>query len=60
MKTVYERYHRAVDRAAKGLILDEFCETYRCHRKHALRLLKSPDSRPPRRPRGLESKGIGA
>lgn len=57
MKTVYERYHIAGERAAKGLILDEFCKTYRCHRKHALRLLNSPppeDKRPPRRPRGSE------
>lgn len=57
MKTVYERYYRAEGRAAKGLILDEFCKTYRCHRKHALRLLNSPppeDERPPRNPRGSE------
>lgn len=57
MKTVYERYYRAEDRAAKGLILDEFCKTYRCHRKHALRLLNSPppeDERPPRSPRGSD------
>lgn len=57
MKTVYERYYRAEGRADKGLILDEFCKTYRCHRKHALRLLNSPppeDERPPRSPRGSE------
>jgi len=57
MKTVYERYHRAGDKAAKGLILDEFCETYDCHRKHALRLLNSPppgEERPSRKPRGSE------
>ena len=55
MKTVYERYHRADGKAAKGLILDEFIKTYNCHRKHALRLLNSPppaDERPPRSPRG--------
>lgn len=55
MKTVYERYYQTGGRAAKGLILDEFCKTYRCHRKHALRLLNSPppeDERPPRSPRG--------
>lgn len=55
MKTVYERYYLAEGRAAKGLILDEFCKTYKCHRKHALRLLNSPppeDERPRRRPRG--------
>ena len=57
MKTVYERYHRAVGRSGKGRILDEFCKTYGCHRKHALRLINSPppeDERPPRRPRGSE------
>lgn len=57
MKTVYERYYRAGDRAAKGLILDEFCKTYSCHRKHALRLLNSPppeDEKPPRSPRGSQ------
>jgi len=41
MKTVYERYYQAEGRGAKGLILDEFCKTYRCHRKHALWLLNS-------------------
>ena len=29
MKTVYERYYQVEGRAAKGLILDEFCKTYR-------------------------------
>ena len=55
MNTVYEQCYQAEGRAAKGLILNEFCKTYRCHRKHALRLLNSPpseDERPPRRPRG--------
>ena len=55
MKTVYERYRKAQDRKQKGLILDEFCKTYACHRKHALRLLNSgppPDHRPERAKRG--------
>ena len=32
------RYHRA-GRKYKKLILDEFCRTWGCHRKHAIRLL---------------------
>lgn len=56
MKTVYDRYHLAkTSKADKGRILDEFCKTYRCHRKHALRLLngaKPARTRPPRSPRG--------
>ena len=57
MKTVYERYHQADGRGAKGLILDEFCETYQCHRKHALRLLNNPppgEERPRRKARGSQ------
>lgn len=56
MKIVYDRYHLAkTSKADKGRILDEFCKTYRCHRKHALRLLNGPKpgtTRPPRSPRG--------
>ena len=55
MKTIYERYYRTTGRKAKGKILDEFCQTYRCHRKHALRLLNGPPpgaSRPARSSRG--------
>ena len=51
MKTIHHRYQKA-DRAKKKLILDEFCQTYRCHRKHAIRLLNGPapsTDRPPRR-----------
>lgn len=54
MTTVYERYRKAEGRAVKGHILDEFCRTYKCHRKHALRLLNSPppgEQRPARKPR---------
>lgn len=61
MKTVYERYRQARSRKEKGLILDEFCKTYDCHRKHALRLLNAPPPakrRPPRSKRGsLYSQG---
>lgn len=33
------RYRRAQDRKQKGRIIDEVCNTLRCHRKHAIRLL---------------------
>lgn len=55
MKKVYERYHRTRGRKAKGRILDEFCKTYDCHRKHAIRLLSGAppgETRPARRRRG--------
>ena len=52
MKIVYQRYHQAEGRKAKGLILDEFCKTYGCHRKHALRLLNAPPPTATKRPRG--------
>ncbi len=39
MKTIHERYAQAKGKREKGLILDEFCKTYECHRKHALRAL---------------------
>ena len=55
MKTIYERYLKVLGRKEKGLILDEFCKTYDCHRKHALRMLNAaPPSakRPPRPKRG--------
>jgi hypothetical protein len=48
MKTVYERYAEAKGRREKGKILDEFCKTYRCHRKHALRKLNGPAPGPRR------------
>jgi len=47
MKEVYPRYHQA-SRAEKKRILDEFCKTYRCHRKHAIRLLNGPIPSPQR------------
>lgn len=36
-----ERYNKA-KRKKRSKILDEFCATYGCHRKHALRLLNTP------------------
>ena len=48
MKTVYERYAQAKTKREKGLILDEFCKTYECHRKHALRKLNGPTPGPRR------------
>jgi hypothetical protein len=47
MKEVYPRYHQA-SRQDKKRILDEFCRTYRCHRKHAIRLLNGPIPSPQR------------
>lgn len=45
MKVMYVRYSKAKGRKEKSCILDEFCRTYDCHRKHALRLLNaSPPS----------------
>jgi hypothetical protein len=55
MKTVHARYRKAKTRLEKGRILDEFCRTYDCHRKHALRLLNAPilaEERPSRPRRG--------
>ena len=54
MKTIHERYAQATGKREKGVILDEFCKTYDCHRKHALRLLNGPTPGPrrsARRPR---------
>ena len=47
MKDVYPRYHQ-VSRAEKKRILDEFCKVYRCHRKHAIRILNGPIPSPHR------------
>ena len=41
LKSIYDRYHKAT-REDKSTILDEFCRTARCHRKHAIRLLAGP------------------
>jgi hypothetical protein len=48
MKTIHTRYAEAVNKRQKGVILDEFCKTYDCHRKHALRLLNRPAPGPKR------------
>jgi hypothetical protein len=51
MKAIHARYQKA-DLPKKKRMLDEFCETYRCHRKHAIRLLNGAapsGERPPRR-----------
>jgi hypothetical protein len=42
MKTIHTRYAEAKGKRQKGVILDEFCKTYDCHRKHALRVLNRP------------------
>lgn len=47
MKEIYPRYHQATKREKKR-ILDEFCQTYGCHRKHAIRLLNGPIPSPQR------------
>ncbi|MDP2332053.1 MAG: hypothetical protein Q8M19_15305 [Reyranella sp.] len=48
MKTIHERYAQAKGKREKGAILDEFCKTYGCHRKHALRALNRPAPGPRR------------
>ncbi|MEA3392346.1 MAG: hypothetical protein U9Q91_05155, partial [Candidatus Marinimicrobia bacterium] len=42
MKAMYNRYSHVKSRKEKSQLLDEFCRTYTCHRKHALRLLNAP------------------
>lgn len=51
MKNVHPRYQRA-NRRQKKAILDEFCQTYVCHRKHAVRLLNGPAPGPEPSPHG--------
>jgi hypothetical protein len=52
LRRIYDRYAQA-SRAAKGSILDEFCNVAGYHRKYALRLLNGPypRARPMRRQR---------
>ncbi|HJX31413.1 MAG TPA: hypothetical protein VJ624_06130, partial [Thermodesulfobacteriota bacterium] len=38
-ETIHLRYKNA-PRHEKTVILDEFCATYGCHRKHAIRVLR--------------------
>ncbi len=40
-RAIYERYHEA-GRRSKHMILDEFCQNTRYHRKYAIRLLNGP------------------
>jgi hypothetical protein len=39
IEAIYLRYKNASPRHEKTAILDEFCATYKCHRKHAIRTL---------------------
>lgn len=48
MKTIRERYIQAKSKRDKSAILNEFCKTYGCHRKHAIRALNQPDPGPRR------------
>jgi hypothetical protein len=50
MKTIHPRYQRS-NRHQKKAILDEFCQTYQCHRKSAIRLLSGPAPEATPRPR---------
>lgn len=34
--------YKTASRHGKTIILDEFCITYKCHRKHAIRILRKP------------------
>ena len=48
---MHVRYHKAKSRKEKSQILTEFCRSYGCHRKHALRILNGappPEKRPAR------------
>ncbi|MRR08060.1 MAG: transposase [Deltaproteobacteria bacterium] len=56
-EAIYLRYKRA-SRHEKTLILDEFCATCRCHRKHAIRVLRrfKRFTRPKPRKRGKPSR----
>jgi len=54
---IHVRYHKAKSRKEKSLILSEFCQSYGCHRKHALRLLNGPPP-PAKRPQHKKRKPI--
>lgn len=41
-RIMHARYHRTRSDAEKSQLLDEFCEVYQCHRKHAIRKLNRP------------------
>lgn len=53
MKVMQVRYSKVKIRKEKSKILDEFSQTYKCHRKHAIRLLNAPplDKTTPKRKR---------
>jgi len=42
LNMMHVRYHKAKNRKEKSNLLDEFCQSYDCHRKTALRLLNGP------------------
>ena len=49
LEAIRQRYRKA-SKQEKHLILDEFCEVCRYHRKHAIRLLRRrPKARSPRK-----------
>jgi len=56
LRAIYERYRKA-GRKVKKVILDEFCENTKYHRKYAIRLLSGP---PPekRRRRPVRRRGL--
>ena len=55
-RIMHARYQRARSDAEKSQLLDEFCEVYQCHRKHAIRKLNrslpEPQKNQRRKPRG--------
>jgi hypothetical protein len=57
MTKIHPRYQGA-NRRQKKVILDEFCQTYGCHRKHAVRLLNGPVPGKDPRPHGGGRKRI--
>lgn len=50
---IHVRYHKAKSRKEKSQMLSEFCLSYGCHRKHALRLLNGV---PPSKERPIRKK----
>lgn len=54
---IYVRYHKVKSRKEKSQIVSEFCQSYGCHRKHALRLLNGPLP-PAKRPKRKKRKPI--
>jgi hypothetical protein len=51
MKEMYVRYQKAKSKGEKSKVLDEFCEVYKCHRKHAIRIFSGgyPSQEPAKR-----------